>query len=559
MTRFRPAPAFALVLLAAAGCGADRGPAGRPRFVDRAAEYGLAVVTRFGTPEKLSAAEALGAGVALLDFDGDDDLDLFVAPGSEVRGGAPACAGGPWLFRNDGPGRWADVTAASGLKWTGWASGVAVADYDADGDPDLFLAQLGPDVLWRNEGGGVFRDVTAAAGLSEPRPLWGASATWGDFDGDGWPDLYVTNYLDVDPVNPPPMAEALPGVKTFLGPGELPGQPDVLWRNLGDGTFSDATREAGLWSPDGKGMSALFADLDGDGRADLYVTNDTQRNELFHNLGRGRFFEEAVYAGAAYDEQGRPEGSMAVDIADLDGDGRTDLVYTNFRQEGTRVLVNQGNRTYRDVSRSSGVLAATARYVGWGMVLADFDDDGLPDLFQANGHVFPVSHDYAQPPLFLRNTGRGTFEDVTSSWCADPSSLRSGRAVAAGDLDGDGDLDLVMTTMDGPLRVLVNEGLRVNHSVTVRLEGRAPNREALGARVEVVAGGKTLVDQVRRDGSLLAASDCALHFGLGRASRVDRLTVRWPDGKTDVFSGLPADSLVRVKEGGGGPVVTGFR
>ncbi|MFO0910896.1 MAG: CRTAC1 family protein [Isosphaeraceae bacterium] len=548
------ATVLTLVLLTlafgAAGCqGSDggAGPADTPRFVDRAREFGLDVVTHCGSPEKLSILDSLGVGVAVFDFDGDGDLDLFVCGGSRIHEGRVARAEGPWLFRNDGQGRWADVTARSGLVWTGWAQGTAVADYDADGDLDLFVAQHGPDTLWRNEGGGTFRDVTQAAGLVAD-PYWGVSATWGDADGDGWPDLYVANYVSVDALKPPPPDTSVPGSPTFRGPASLDGEPDVLWRNRGDGTFEDATRATRVYAQGGKGMSALFCDLDGDRRADLVVTNDTQRNQLLHGLPGGLFVEEGEPAGVAYDAEGQVHGSMAVDAADVDGDGRLDLAVSNFRGGGTRFFKALPRRTYQDVTAASNSLALTARFVGWGMALADFDEDGRADLFQANGHVFPVSRDYAQPPLFLRNSGAMTFEDVTASWGQGLDALRSGRAVAAGDLDNDGDVDLVMTTMDGPLRVLINEAPHRAHAVTVRLSGARPNLEALGARVEVRVAGRTQVGVVRRGGSIMAASDAALHFGLGSAREIDELLIRWPDGSSNVHRKLPADVSLRVRQ-----------
>ena len=283
---------------------APKATAAGPWFVDRARDFGLDVVTKCGSPDKISILDSLGTGVALFDIEGDGDLDIFVAPGSEVRDGKVACAGGPWLFRNDGPGRWVDVSERSGLRHTGWAQGVAVCDYDADGDLDLFVAQHGPDTLWQNQGDGTFRDVTKAAGISDNE--WGVSATWGDYDADGWPDLYVTNYVNVDALRPPEPIHYYGGdTMVFRGPEYLEGQPDRLWRNKGDGTFEDVTRAAGLYNPDGKGMSALFADLDGDGILDLYVTNDGQANELYRGLGKGRFREEALVGGGGLQRPGR--------------------------------------------------------------------------------------------------------------------------------------------------------------------------------------------------------------------------------------------------------------
>ncbi|WP_235905194.1 CRTAC1 family protein [Tautonia marina] len=533
-------------------------PASGPWFVDRAPEFGLNVVTISGSPEKRSILESLGVGVALFDADGDGDLDIFVASGSQVVEGEVVSAGGPWLFRNDGPGHWTDTTSSSGLQARGWAQGVAVADYDADGDLDLFLAQHGPDVLWQNLGDGTFRDVTEEAGLGHDS-FWGVAATWGDYDGDGWPDLYVTNYVTVDAAEPPPQVGYRGrSVQVFAGPESLRGEPDVLWRNRGDGTFEDVTESVGLLSPEGKGMGALFADFDRDGDLDLFVTNDTQPNEFFRNEN-GHFHEEGQLVGLALSEMGRAEGSMGIDLADLDGDGWFDLAYSNFHKEGTRLLINHEGRMYSDIARQSSDALTTILYVGWGIVLADFNHDGHPDLFQANGHVYPLgpTERYDQPPMLLRNVGALRFEDVTSDWGPSLADQRSGRSVAAGDLDHDGDLDLVMTTIDGPLRVLINEGQRLGHSITLRLVGRPPNRDAVGAIAELQAGGKTWINTVRRGGSFMAASDSSLHFGIGPTDSITSLQIHWPDGTSSLFPGesIPINSSITLSQDDPTPIV----
>ncbi|WP_435007174.1 CRTAC1 family protein [Tundrisphaera lichenicola] len=527
-------------------------PAIGPWFVDRARDFGIDVVTRCGSPDKPSVLHSLGVGVALFDFDGDGDLDLFVAPGSEVKAGRVICAGGPWLFRNDGPGRWVDVTSRSGLAWTGWAQGVGVADYDADGDLDLIVTQHGPDTLWQNQGDGTFLDVTARAGISGED--WGVAASWGDVDGDGWLDLFVVNYVTVDPIHPPPLHDHIGGVKVFQGPGMLPGQPDQLWRNRGDGTFEEITTSAGLSSPDGKGMSAAFADLDEDGQLDLFVLNDAQANQLYRGSGRGTFRDVALETGAALNRMGAPEGSMGVEIGDVNRDGRLDLIYTNFHHEGTRLLLGGGSVDYTDASVGSRLSIQTEPFVGWGLVLADFDLDGWLDLFQVNGHVYPLTPDsiYAQPPLFLKNLGRETLEfgGRTSVWGPGLDKVRAGRSIASGDVDGDGDLDLVVTTIDGPLAFLINEGNRDFHASAIRLVGNSPNREAIGARVELQAGpGPRQSAVVRRGGGFMGASDPTLHFGLGGASVIEKAIIRWPDGSISEYGELPVDARLVIRQG----------
>ncbi len=556
---------FALILLT--GCGQPRveqvpnipnptepsstvpiPPTSGPWFVNRAPEFGLNVETLCGDPSKQSVLDSVGIGVALFDLDRDNDLDLFVAAGSRIHEKTIVDAGGPWLFRNDGPGRWTDITKDSRLLHTGWAQGVAVADYDADRDLDLFIAQYGRDTLWQNQGNGRFIDVTETSGIDEK--YWGVSATWGDIDNDGWPDLYVTNYLEVDAFRPPPLNDYLPGHPVFEGPVTLPGQPDQLWRNRGDGTFEEYSSEAGLQRGVNKGMSALFVDLNDDNNLDLYVTNDTQANELFQGLGKGRFQEIGKRAGVSYNLQGVTEGSMAIAVADVDRNQTLDLMISNFRQEGSRLYQNLGDHNYRDQSGRFRLWDLTAEFVGWGLILRDFDHDGWPDLFQVNGHVYPGVPDsrYDQSAIMLQNLNGTGFELVTSTWGNRLHECRSGRAVAVGDLEPDGDLDLVVSTMDGPLSVWVNEGTSENHSVLVRLIGSLPNTEAIGARVTIEAGKRSYIDVVRRGGSILAASDAALHYGLGIADQIDHLRIRWPDSTTDNYQNLPVDSLLTIHQ-----------
>jgi hypothetical protein len=534
------------------GAAAKTAPETGPWFVDRARDFGLDAVTICGAPDKPSILHSLGSGAAVFDFDGDGDLDVFVAAGSRVEDEKVVSAGGPWLFRNDGPGRWRDVAGSSGLRWTGWAQGVAVADYDADGDLDLYVAQHGPDTLWRNERG-VFRDVTKEAFpplASAPDDEWGVAAAWGDYDGDGWLDLFVVNYVKVDAIHPPPLHDHLGGVKVFPGPGMLLGEPDRLWRNRGDGTFEDVTGRAGVSRPDGRGMAVLAGDLDGDGRLDVSVMEDAMPNTLWRGRPGGVFQDVAHEAGVAVNNLGSPEGSMGVQAADLDRDGRLDLVYTNFRQEGTRACRSIDGTSYQDVSNSSRIAPLSMQYVGWGLILGDFDHDGWVDLFQVNGHFYPNVQDspYRQPVLFLRNDGRAVFEATTGRWGPSLDAVRAGRCVASGDLDGDGDLDLVVTTIDGPVSVLFNEGRSNSSSSSIRLAGKPPNLEAIGARLEITAGGRTWADFVRRSGGFLGASDASVHVGLGTAEEIEAV-VHWPDGAVSRHAHLPANARILIRQG----------
>ncbi|HET6201994.1 MAG TPA: FG-GAP-like repeat-containing protein [Planctomycetota bacterium] len=529
----RPASAGIAFLLAACGSGKGRAPGG---LEDVAAASGVLAGNRYGSAEKRSIFETVGAGAAWLDFDGDGDLDLFLTNGSPRPDGAPDPATLPALFRNDGGG-FRDVTAGSGLDVPRWWVGAAVGDFDGDGDPDLFVTAFGPDALFRNrtERGGPPRFEASACGVEDSR--WGASASFLDADLDGDLDLYVANYLRIDPTDPAARRTCdWKGIPAFCGPRGFEGAGDAFFRNEGDGRFAPATREAGL----DPGL-ALFAlgtvagDFDGDGDPDLYVANDRCRNFHFRNSGDGTFVEVGYLDGTAYGPLGEEHGSMGVDFGDADGDGDFELFVTNFEDENNDFYRNDG-AFFLEVSAEVGLDRPSRPLVGWGTRFCDLDLDGDEDLFVAYGHVYPQADrrqgpGYRQRAHLYRNEG-GRFLEASDSAGAGLSIARSSRGVAFGDYDGDGDEDILVANLDDSPTLLRNS-LASGPWIGFRLLGVRSNRDAYGVRVALDAGGRRQVKESHADGSIFSSSDARLVFGLGSADRVDAATVRWPSGREE--------------------------
>jgi hypothetical protein len=522
------------------------------RFTNVAAASGLTVVNIAGTATKDYLIDSIGNGVAWLDYDNDGDLDSLLVNGSTLErlktGGDQMVT----LYRNDGGSRFTDVTAAAGLTRRGWGSGVCAADYDNDGFLDVYITAFGANVLWRNVGGQTFTATRQAAD-----PGWSTGCAFGDYDRDGFVDLYVANYVQFVPGKVPPRgtpACSFMNIQTSCGPRPLPGAPDTLYRNTGKGAFVDVTRAAGAAEPGYYGFGVLFSDLDDDGWPDVYVANDSTPNLFFRNLRNGRFAEEALQSGLAVTPDGREQAGMGVDAGDYDGDGRLDLVKTNFSQDYTALARNEGGGLFVDLSMRSGLAATLGPYLGWGIGLVDLDNDGPLDLFIANGHVYPDvartgTSTYRQRNQVFRNVG-GRFRHATQEVGGPLLVEQSSRGAAFGDYDNDGDVDVLISAIDDRPLLLRNDTAG-GHWITVGLSGTRSNRSAIGAKVTIEAGGRRQVAEVRSGGSYISQNDLRVRFGLGDTTTVDRLTIRWPRGAVETAKTLAADRIYRAREGAG--------
>lgn len=558
-----------LIGLLLAGCGDADPPAPDFVFVDVSAAAGVTLRNVCGDPRRWYIPESNGCGAAWLDADGDGDMDLFVANSGRFiyhedgRRLEVDAAGESRLYRNDGAWRFTDASEAAGLLRRDWVNAVAVGDVDSDGDPDLYLACLGPDVLLINEGG-TFRDATAASGLGNL--LWGASAAFGDADGDGDLDLYVANYCEFDP-NQPPLdgrRNVIDGVEVGWGPeeenkqGANPGAPDVYYRNDGRGRFEEATAAAGLRLDKALcSYAVVFSDVDGDGWQDLLVANDLQPCNLFINQRDGTFREEGVTRGFAYDARGGPTGAMGLCTEDFDQDGDLDVFRTNFDFEANSLHRNDGAGRFIDVAGELGLAEPSLDRLGWGCAWFDADLDGDLDLLVANGHVYPQAAQIGMSPwlqlsqLFEARadaSGRLHYEDVTAATGGALSLPRSARGLALADADDDGDIDAVLVDVDEPVRLLENRSKRRGEWLSVRLVGRVSNRDGLGAWVTVRAGGRSQLREMKRTQGLYSSHDPRLHFGLGPVSRVESIHVRWPSGRESHVQDPPLRTVIELIE-----------
>ncbi|PYS93760.1 MAG: hypothetical protein DMF50_13155, partial [Acidobacteria bacterium] len=493
------------------------------------------------------------------DYDGDGRQDIYFVQSGGLPGFTPKEPPRSALYRNLGGGRFEDVTAAAGVAGPPdrYGFGCVAGDLDGDGDRDLYVTYYGPNVLYRNNGDGSFTDVTARAGVGDPR--WSTSAALADMDGDGDLDLYVANYVDFSLDNNLYCGENRPGYRTVCHPKNFDSQPDTLYRNRGDGTFEDVSRRAGILDTTGKGLGVVWGDYDNDGDQDLYVANDDTPNFLFRNRGDGTFDEVADLAGVSLSEDGLPQAGMGVDMADYDGDGLLDIFVTNLSEETKELYHNDGNGFFSDRSYTSGIGAPSLLMLGFGTFFFDADDDGRLDLFFANGHIidniglYSDTITFEQPAHLYRNAGDGRFDLVQPAPGEPLRRSYVGRGAVPFDFDDDGDQDIIMTQNDRPAVLLRNAGSPRHHWVTLTLSGAPPNRDAIGAQVTVEAGGARQLRYARSAFSYLSQGDRRLHFGLGAAAAIDRVVVRWPGrrGFTEIFPGMPVDRFVTLVQGQG--------
>nr|MDP9122037.1 CRTAC1 family protein [Acidobacteriota bacterium] len=502
-----------------------------------------------GRAGKKYLPETLGAGCAIFDADGDGWPDILLLNGRDWKPGGRRSL--PALYLNNHNGTFRDATAGSGLDVEMYGMGVAVGDYDNDGRDDLYLTALEGDRLFHNEGGGRFRDVTAAAGIHNAS--FGTSAAWLDYDRDGRIDLFVANYVQWSPEKD--LWCSLDGVsKSYCTPESYKGSSSKLYRNLGNGRFQDVTQKAGLADPTSKSLGVAVLDYDGDGWPDLFVANDTQPNKLYHNRRDGTFAEEGLEAGVAFGEDGVARGAMGADAADYDRSGRPHLLVGNFSNEMLGLYHNEGNGVFVDAAPASAVGKASLLTLTFGAFFFDYDLDGWPDIFAANGHIeeeigrVQPRIQYREPPLLLRNLGGGRFAPVTAA-PGDPLSRPIvARGAAYGDIDKDGDLDLLITTNHGPAYLLRNDGGNRNHWLRVRTQGSRSNRDGIGAVVRVESASGKQWSMVRSGSSYCSQSELILTFGLGRDPNAAALEVEWPSGKKQRFTHLAANQLLTIDE-----------
>ena len=535
---------------------------GRPflaRFTDVAEKAGLThPIVYGGTDTKSYIIEVVGCGVAFLDYDNDGWLDILVLSGTRLEGAPPGTTNR--LYKNNRDGTFTDVTEKAGLTRMGWASAVTVGDYDNDGFDDLFITCYGQNVLYHNNGDGTFTDVTEKAGLRDERVRYGSGCTWVDYDRDGRLDLFVAYYLDTTLEKLPKPGQnpdcRWKGVPVNCGPRGLPTGFARLFHNNGDGTFTDVSRQAGVAAASGSyPMTTVAADYDNDGWPDIYVACDSTPSWLLRNQHDGTFSQEGLEHGVALSEDGLEQAGMGVAVGDYDTDGNLDIFKTHFSDDTNVLYRNDGKGYFNDVTIRAG-LGVETRYVGWGAGMVDLDNDGLPDLFVVTGSVYPEvertlpAYPFRTPRLVFRNLGDGRFEELIEEAGPGVAAAHTGRGCAFGDFDNDGDVDIVVVNMNEPPSLLRNDVSGDGHWIKVLLVGVKSNRSAIGARVVARYGERTQAQEVMASSSFYSASDRRLHFGLGPATTAD-LTILWPNGATEKVPGVAADQLVVIQEGGG--------
>ena len=535
-------------------------------FTDIAREAGLTAVTIYGGQKTNKyLLETTGCGVAMLDYDNDGRVDLFFVNGTTLEGFPPGKEPTSHLYRNLGNGTFEDVTAKAGLALVGWGQGACAGDYDNDGYDDLFVTFWGQNRLFHNRGNGTFEDVTASAGLVTPT-RWGAGCAFLDIDRDGLLDLFAANYIDFDLKTAPVPDSGLcryKGVPVACGPPGLNGGKNALYRNTGRGVFEDVSEKSGITKAAGTyGLGVSTLDFDDDGWTDLYVANDSNPSTLYRNRHDGTFEDIAVPAGCAYSQDGKPQAGMGLALGDYDRDGTIDIFKTNFAGDTSTLYANSGDGLCQDRTFASGI-GINTRWLGWGVGFLDLDLDGWLDLFLVNGHVYPeveqirTEAGYQQRKVVYRNLRNGRFEDVTERLGPPVTTPHAGRGAAFGDIDNDGDIDVAVNNVHEPPSLYRLDTNRTASWTELKLVGTKSNRSAIGARVRIVIGSTTLVREVRGGGSYYSQNDLRVQAGLGEATRIDRVEVRWPNGNQEVWRDVPVKSIVTLVEGKGHAAVSG--
>ncbi len=530
-------------------------------FTNVAREAGLTALTVFGGKEQNRyLLETTGTGAAFFDYDADGWLDVFLVNGTTLEGFPKSQEPTNHLYRNKRDGTFEDVTAKAGVGASGWGQGVCAGDYDNDGHEDLFVTYYGQNRLYHNRGDGTFEDVTAKAGVLDSRTRWGTGCAFLDYDRDGKLDLLAANYIDLDLKTAPTPDSGLckyKGVPVACGPPGLTGGKNVLYRNRGGGTFEDVSERAGILKASGTyGLGVSTLDFDDDGWVDAYVANDSNPSTLYRNNRDGTFTDVAVVAGCAYSQDGKPQAGMGVAVGDYDRSGTMDIFKTNFAGDTSTLYANDGEGFCEDRTFAGGI-GINTRWLGWGVGFVDLDNDGWLDLFLVNGHVYPevaqlkTEAAYRQRKVVYRSVGGTRFEDVTERLGPPATTPKAGRGSAFGDYENDGDVDVVVNNVHDTPDLFRLQANPAHHWLSVKLVGTTSNRSAIGARVRCTAGGVTQTGEVRGGGSYMSQNDLRVHFGLGMATGVDRLEVRWPSGLVEEWPGVGRDRVLTLREGSG--------
>jgi len=526
-----------------------------PQFTDIASQAGVVFHHTNGASTDKHLVETMGSGAVFFDYDGDGWIDIFLVDSGSIADPAADRRARHRLFHNRGNGTFEDVTDRSGIQHRAYGMGACAGDYDGDGRPDLFITGYGGNALYHNNGDGTFSDVTAKAHVGESR--WGAGCAFADLDRDGDLDLWVANYVDADRAHSPFCGNSRAGVRFYCHPLKYEPLPSTVYRNDGDGAFTDVSASSGVAALRSNGLGVVVTDYDGDGLPDVFVANDTMPNFLFHNLGNMRFKETGLVSGIAVGADGKARAGMGIDTGDYDGDGQVDLVVTNLDFEMHTVNRGLGHGLFGYATTESGVGFPTLPFVGFGVAFLDFDNDGLLDIAIANGHIldnaplFRAGATYMQRKLLFRNLANRRFGEVGRLAGPAFSAERVSRGLAVGDIDNDGDLDLLVSNNGQNAELLRNDGGNRANALLVRLRGSGRNTEAIGARVRLTSGSRTQIRDIKAGSSYMSQNDLRAHFGLGTAARADRIEVVWPDGRIESATDVPANQIITIEEGKG--------